>query len=152
MRYSDTGLETPDYSQWGPPTEVQTPLGDIKDSPLGNGNIDSQPSDHEAEEALPDGSPTDRRASEIASIDGLEDERDNVLNEEAGHNALTDAKGDGGRPFVNNVINQHFRMASPERKEKAKSPEPGQPGYRGSMQGLGHYLQAFSIFGASQQS
>jgi len=159
----DGGLETPDYSKWGPPTEVQTPFGDIADLPHRLGiDTDGFELPNKTSEGLTNGSkgapsdigPEDRRASDVASIDGLDDENDSPSNKETTSNdPHTEEKDRGNSPPIIQTASLTSRMASPERKDRTKSPDPqpGQPGYRGSMQGLGHYLQAFSIFGASQQ-
>lgn len=150
-----SGLETPDYSKWGPPTAAQTPFAETVE-------LTNQPSDDDAKlgvlddarqgfrtEVNPDFPPfledETRRPSMIASIDGLDDDPDTESESQAYEE----------RPVLTTRGSHPDSYAArAERKSGIKSPEikPGQPGYRGSMQGLGHYLQAFSIFGTSQQT
>ncbi|KAK4694172.1 hypothetical protein P7C71_g3363, partial [Lecanoromycetidae sp. Uapishka_2] len=84
-----------------------------------------------------------RRVSDI-SIDGVDDssESDTSTDEERTLQSFTErARTPEGRSIL-------------EKKQipKPPDPSPGDAGYRGSMQGLGHYLQAFSIFAAKQEA
>lgn len=144
----DGGLETPDYSKWGPPTEAQTPFTEgakpFEEPTLDDGGRDA------TEQAFKDAVPKtdiispvpqdeERRTSLIPSLDGLDDE-----------------PGDG--PALSSDDDDIFQTDNKEGNRdsdaamKPPDPQPGQPGYRGSMQGLGHYLQAFSIFGTPQKT
>lgn len=150
-----SGLETPDYSKWGPPTAAQTPFAEnveLTNEPsndgAGLGDLDDAGQDLETEvnvEFPPFLEDEARRPSMIASIDGLDDDPD-TESESVVHEERPVLTTRGSHP--------DSYAARAERKSGMKSPEikPGQPGYRGSMQGLGHYLQAFSIFGTSQQT
>lgn len=90
----------------------------------------------------------ERRVSSILSLDGLDDEPDNT----------TSTKPIKPKPLPNDTVDEGVDPASfvarAGRGERMRSPEPkpGEAGFRGSMQGLGHYLQAFSLFGPSQQA
>ena len=90
----------------------------------------------------------ERRVSSILSLDGLDDEPDNA----------TSTKPVAAKPLPNDSMEGGVDPASfvarAGRGERMRSPEPkpGEAGFRGSMQGLGHYLQAFSFFGPSQQA
>ena len=90
----------------------------------------------------------ERRVSSILSLDGLDDEPDNTTSAKPVNAklSLSDTMEGGVDPasFVARA-GRGERMRSPD-------PKPGEAGFRGSMQGLGHYLQAFSIFGPSQQA
>lgn len=177
----DEGLSTPDYSRWGPPTAILTPFaeshenlwtqgfGDEPDDKYGDGleanetdleTEDSQmaasdvatevppisPPNEEAQRTFmlrPKPDPPNRRVSDI-SIDGVDDssDSDGSTDEEKTLQSFTErARTPEGRSIL-------------ERKQipKPPDPSPGDAGYRGSMQGLGHYLQAFSIFGTKQDA
>ena len=90
----------------------------------------------------------ERRVSSILSLDGLDDEPDNTTSTKPvnAKPSLSDDMEGGVDPasFVARA-GRGERMRSPD-------PKPGEAGFRGSMQGLGHYLQAFSLFGPSQQA
>ena len=90
----------------------------------------------------------ERRVSSILSLDGLDDEPDKTTSTEP-VNPKTSPSGtmDGG-------VDPASFVARAGRGERMRSPDPkpGEAGFRGSMQGLGHYLQAFSFFGPSQQA
>jgi len=149
----DSGLRTPDYSKWGQSTAAQAPFVETEEpvkDPSSDGaeldyvnevaqgfstEMDDEPSINLANEA--------RRASMVPSLDGLDDDSD------TGSNFYIHEE----RPILTTQgTNPDSYAARAERKEgmKPPDPQPGQPGYRGSMQNLGHYLQAFSIFGTSQ--
>ena len=150
----DSEMKTPDYSQWGPSSQAQTPLTDAPEplhhlssglekidrfgkeieDPVANSVISSIPSTH-----------GDHRASEIASIDGVEDDTNDELQD--GLDSQVDEQVSGEEEYPNPYTEDTDRM------EKMKPPDHHfeQPGYRGSMQGLGHYLQAFSVFGKQQK-
>ena len=169
----DAGSSTPDYSRWGPPTEQPTSSKEIGERPWDEGYIDEpienilqaspvvkqidemeippatpptpSPKDipsHNTTEYLKPNLPS-RRISDI-SIDGVEDSSDSEVSsdEEKTLQSFTErARTPEGRSIL-------------ERNQVPKPPEltPGEAGYRGSMQGLGHYLQAFSIFGTKQEA
>jgi len=173
----DEGLSTPDYSRWGPPIEPRTPFAEISghawagdlgydpdDTPVG-ADIDtagehSVVADTEiAFDAPPipppknevqarnmlklKPNPPNRRVSDI-SIDGVDDSSDSEgsTDEDKTLQSFTErARTPEGRSIL-------------EKKQIPKPPDPapGDAGYRGSMQGLGHYLQAFSIFGTKQEA
>ena len=90
----------------------------------------------------------ERRVSSILSLDGLDDEPDNTTSTEP-INPKPSPSGtmDGG-------VDPASFVARAGRGERMRSPDPkpGEAGFRGSMQGLGHYLQAFSFLGPSQQA
>lgn len=151
----DDGLETPDYSQWGSPTAGQTPFAETvvpANSSLTDGagikDMDQTAQDPETQledEGLADVDDEEaRRISIVASIDGLDDDSDTESKSPVHERPVLTTQG----------TNPDSYAARAERKQniKAPDPQPGQPGYRGSMQNLGHYLQAFSIFGAPQQT
>ncbi len=149
----DSGLETPDYSKWGHSTAGQTPFMESAEA-MEPDLSDGAELEHVTKAGQGSGIETDyvtsvilqdevRRASMVASIDGLDDDSE------------TDAKSytHEQRPILTTQgTNPDSYAARAERKEGMKPPDlqPGQAGYRGSMQNLGHYLQAFSIFGTSQ--
>lgn len=153
MGSQDSGLETPDYSKWGHPTAAQTPFAESQE-PMTEPSIDGAELEYVKDAAqgirteMDDGSLISiedeaRRTSMVASIDGLDDESDSG-SESYVHEERSVLTTQG--------INPDSYAARAERKEAMRPPDlqPGQPGYRGSMQNLGHYLQAFSIFGTSQ--
>jgi len=173
----DEGLSTPDYLKWGPPTEPRTPFAEVSER-----SWDGGPDDESCDEPVvgeigpkrgkmqfadrnvasdllpirplnektqpvsmlrPKPDPLDRRVSEI-SIDGVDSSSDSdaSTDEETTLQSFTErARTPEGRSIL-------------ERKQilKPPDPKPGDAGYRGSMQGLGHYLQAFSIFGTKQEA
>lgn len=158
-------LETPDYSKWGSPTEEQAPIVNTakcssesggSDDRLDNTDVVRKDVDIMSQGDSQDLDGEKGRASEIASIDGLSDNIDDLPkngSEQNSHGELLREQARSARSSTDTESSPNARTASPERKEPARSldPQPGQPGYRGSMQGLGHYLQAFSMFGASQK-
>ena len=177
----DGGLETPDYSRWGPPTATESSYLD-PDSTITDLETASQPNDNNNDDSSgagdltiadehmqspqlldsdsePDEDDTNdkRRASEIASLDGLDDSFDapDADHEPVPQHTLPTTRH--GNENGNGNVHDH-RPPSPIRI--IPSPDPaaaaagggGGVGNRGSMQGLGHYLQAFSIFGGSGTS
>ncbi|MCJ1452345.1 hypothetical protein MMC28_002688 [Mycoblastus sanguinarius] len=157
----DGGLETPDYSKWGPPTATQTPfldpgiemeLGMATEPPVGKDDSDCpgrvvEDSDTRTDRLRPKLDVEGRRASEIASLDGVADSDNESDEVETSPQIYLAEQGTDGN------------AASPKLMEPLSLPKPPQPldpkanvpGNRGSMQGLGHYLQAFSIFGTPSQ-
>ena len=158
----DGGLETPDYSRWGPPTSDPTSFPDVPEpSYLLRDNDDCAETagvddcrNNETSEHFGDLKSGDWGESDIASIDGLEDDIDTLPTERAVDDRQTTVDDREARSSATEPRGPISPTTSPERKARIISPDPlpNQPGYRGSMQGLGHYLQAFSIFGASQQA
>ncbi len=178
----DAGLEPPEDSQRGPQTEVQGPflaLTDEKDTELLNEAkamevMDSEnkkflPNDElvrELDRLLPTPEPPEeyrglgvndihlkpglgeRRVSSILSLDGLDDEPDITTSTRP-----VDAIPSSSHSSEAGVDPASF-VARAGRGERMRSadPKPGEAGFRGSMQGLGHYLQTFSLFGPSQQA
>ena len=148
----EDGLKTPDYSQWGPATgtEGQFPLMDTVESVQDPTVDDGKPMSSAADEsdAIPGSIEADeeRRVSLIPSLDGLDDD--------LGVHEIPDARGTSVERVDGANGRQEPLGAREEgrRDVKLADSQMGQPGYRGSMQGLGHYLQAFSIFGTSQQT
>ena len=178
----DAGLEPPEDSQRRPQTEVQGPflaLTDEKDTELLNEPkamevMDSEnkkflPNDElvrELDRLLPTPEPPEkyrglevndihlkpglgeRRVSSILSLDGLDDEPD----------ITTSTRPVNAKPSPSHSSEEGIDPASfvarAGRGERMRSadPKPGEAGFRGSMQGLGHYLQTFSLFGPSQQA
>lgn len=177
----DGGLGTPDYSKWGPVTEVETPLAEIgdllasekldgatamdvlgvseetegtgvNDAALklinGDKNLDGKPNLHK------------RHSDSDISIDGIDDSLDNSSlddYDEAHGEASPSREAPPLQPAPDPETNDHSRPSSPSRIINAMRPPDSKsdmagnvPGNRGSMQNLGHYLQAFSIFGAGQ--
>ncbi|MCJ1279076.1 hypothetical protein MMC21_006898 [Puttea exsequens] len=169
------GLSTPDYSNWGPPTysrgssldEIVQSLEDFPDASVkkeASGtevesadsvtdvNTNSTPMPPlsppkdlapEPEMLMPKPQLPDRRVSDI-SLDGIDssssDDSDASDDEKTLQSFTERARTPEGRSMI-------------ERKQTPKPPDPnpGEAGYRGSMQGLGHYLQAFSLFGTKQE-
>ena len=90
----------------------------------------------------------ERRVSSILSLDGLDD----------GPDIATSTRPVQPTPSQSDTVDEGVDPASfvarAGRGERMRSPDPkpGEAGFRGSMQGLGHYLQAFSLFGPSQQA
>lgn len=90
----------------------------------------------------------ERRVSSILSLDGLEDEPDITTSPRPGTvKSSLSHSSEGG-------VDPASFLARAGRGERMRSPDPkpGEAGFRGSMQGLGHYLQTFSLFGSSQQA
>lgn len=173
----DGGLETPDYSKWGPPTEVQTPLADISDlmssieldeaTATDILSVTEKVEDFGIEAAAPnlvdrqndrDGKPDldERHSDSEISLDGIDDSLDSSsLDDEPRRQDSSSREAPSLQPAREEKDSS--RPSSPSRILNAmrppdiKSDIPGNiPGNRGSMQNLGHYLQAFSIFGAGQ--
>ena len=178
----DAGLKTPEDTQVGPPTEVQgrfLALTDEKvteppNEPKALEAMESEskailPSDElvlELDRLLPSPEPPkryrglevndihlkpnfgERRVSSILSLDGLEDESDISTSPRPGN-----VKSSPSHTSEGDVDPASF-VARAGRGEGMRSPDPkpGEAGFRGSMQGLGHYLQTFSLFGPSQQA
>ena len=189
----DEGLETLDYSRWGPPSNVQTSLpdGDKCYSPVlpdelttdqatdagttdmtlkldnYSPNTDAQEKDKNLEpeklllvsaperkytginldKPLPITILEPRRASSFLSLDGLEDDEPAIplaakliIEERSPSTSSEDVHPDS------------YAARSERNKMKPPDPKPGEAGFKGSMQGLGHYLQAFSMFGRPQQA
>ena len=158
----DGGLETPDYSKWGPPTSDPTSLSDAPEPSLQLRNSDGLVEAAEVCDGRNDPSESsgdlgsgDWEERDVASIDGLEEDNMNTSSTERAVDDRQTMVDD--REVRSSATRTHGLVSpttSPERKARIVSPDslPNQPGYRGSMQGLGHYLQAFSIFGTSQQA
>lgn len=175
----DGGLETPDYSKWGPPTEAQTPfaeIGDLMAEDKLDGttatdilSISEKIDDYGLDAATPpipnekahlvhnpnlDNPPSDSDSD--ISLDGIDDSLDNSSldddpraqdppSQEAPPQQPASSPDDFSRP------SSPSRIVNAMRPPEARSDIAGNvPGNRGSMQNLGHYLQAFSIFGAGQ--
>lgn len=148
----DGGFETPDYSKWGPSTEVLTPFaeGTIElalDRPekavTARDSLDAQSKDSNPLLRALDGQ--SRRASEIASLDGVDDSLDSSTLEYESNDEEIPARPESSGVDNASPTKMMFSMSPPDLKGNV-------PGNRGSMQNLGHYLQAFSIFGTSQQT
>ena len=178
----DAGLEPPEDSQGEPQTEVQGPFlaltaEKVTESP--NEPTAIEATDFESKEILPNDElvreldrllPTpeppkkyrglevndvhlkpglgERRVSSILSLDGLDDEPDITTSTRP-----VNAKPPSSDSSEAGVDPASF-VARAGRGERMRSadPKPGEAGFRGSMQGLGHYLQTFSLFGPSQQA
>ena len=183
----DGGLETPDYSKWGPPTEVQTPFAEIGDLMAsnelddatamdvldvsnededngvnaaartlfereGNGSLDSKPQ------------PDEHHSDSEISLDGIDDSLDSssLDDDVEPQHGETSPSREGPPPPLKpspEDAKDSSRPSSPSRILNAMRPPDSKPeiagnvpGNRGSMQNLGHYLQAFSIFGGAAQS
>ena len=178
----DAGLETPEDSSVGVQKEVQGPSiavteEEVTDPPyepkameaLDFGIKEILPNDdlvRELDRLLPSPEPPEkykglevnnihlrpgigeRRVSSILSLDGLDDEPDSTTSTEpVKPKPLPNDSMEGG-------VDPASFVARAGRGERMRSPDPkpGEAGFRGSMQGLGHYLQAFSLFGPSQQA
>lgn len=173
----DGGLETPDYSKWGPPTEVQTPFAEIGDlvasdeldgatakdilaDPEKNEDygVDAAASDLVDREASLDrkSNLSRRRSDSEISLDGIDDSLDASSLDDEPHRQDSPSP----RPPPLRPPSQEKDLSRPSspsrilnamRPPDTKSDMPGNvPGNRGSMQNLGHYLQAFSLFGSGQ--
>lgn len=176
----DGGLETPDYSKWGPATEIQTPLAEIGDL-LASDELDGTTAmdvlgvSEETEgigvknaalnlingDGNLDGKPNlkNRHSDSDISLDGIDDSLDNSSldddepHREASHSREAPPLQPAPEPEANDLSrpSSPSRIINAMRPPDAKSDMAGNvPGNRGSMQNLGHYLQAFSIFGAGQ--
>ena len=156
----DSNLETPDDSLLSPHENISALSIDlIEQSQEPERQIDSSLTMEEAgtvpeketEKMSSSFNLRDQKEMETASLDGLSDGDEEL----ARTWKAADADQSGEETLSSNESESRSTTltASPERKELTKSPilQPGQPGYRGSMQGFGHYLQAFSIFGLSQK-
>ena len=178
----DAGLEAPEDSQEGSQTEVQEqilPLTDEKvteppNEPKAMEAMDSESKIitandelvRELDRLLPSPQPSEkyrglevndvhlkpglgeRRVSSILSLDGLDDEPDSTTSTRPEYRKTlpshSSEEGVDPASFVARA-GRGERMRSPD-------PKPGEAGFRGSIQGLGHYLQTFSLFGPSQQA
>ena len=165
----DGGLETPDYSRWGPSTEVQTPFAEIGDL-MASDELDGatamdvldvlkKDEDYGIDAVAPDlldgegnidgkSNLDERHSDSEISLDGIDDSLDSSSlddDEPAPPIQPPSEQKDSSRP------SSPSRIVNAMRPPDAKSEIAGNvPGNRGSMQNLGHYLQAFSIFGAGQ--
>ena len=178
----DADWKTPGNIQSGPQTEVQGPFLALTDEkvtepPYGPKALEAMnseskailPSDElvrELDRLLPSPEPPgiyrglevndihlkpnlgERRVSSILSLDGLEDEPDISTSPRPGN-----VKPSPSHTSEGDVDPASF-VARAGRGEgmRPPDPKPGETGFRGSMQGLGHYLQTFSLFGPSQQA
>ena len=88
----------------------------------------------------------ERRVSSILSLDGLDDDFDPPPLSRPNSTTSSPCNPSEG------AVDPASFVARAERGERIRSPDPkpGEVGFRGSMQGLGHYLQTFSLFGSSQ--
>ena len=171
---SDGGFKTPDYSKWGPLTEPQTPSAEIGDLAASDGcdgvtatnflNVSVKNAEQSVNAALADlldvkgdldGKPNldESRSDTEISIDGIDDSLDSSsLDDEP---LQQDSPSRNAPPLRSPLEGKDFsRPTSPSRILNAMRPPDTKPeiagnvpGNRGSMQNLGHYLQAFSIFG-----
>ena len=187
----DGGLETPDYSKWGPPTEVQTPfaeIGDLMASDELDGtmamdilDVSEKSGDYGVDAAISDlvneNRNLDRKAPNLneqghsdsdISIDGIDDSPHNSSLEDDDDDDDDEADRQQGSPSQEappplqsptDETDHLSRPSSPSKILNAMRPPDSRsdvagnvPGNRGSMQNLGHYLQAFSIFGGAGQS
>lgn len=122
----DGGLSTPDFSKWGPSTEAQTPLF----PPL------AEEANSPAEEAPLEPTDYEDEGNETASLDGV--------------------SSHAPSPAPVPVPSEEGEAAMPPPARPPPEPSDSEedvgvalttPGNRSSMQNLGHYLQAFGIFG-----
>lgn len=173
----DGGLETPDYSKWGPIMEVQTPfaeIGDLMASDELDGatamdilDVSEKTEGCGVDTAAPDlldgdvnldrkSNLDERRSDSDISLDGIDDSLESSSVDEEPHRQ--DPPSPEAPPLQSpSEAKDPSRPSSPSRILNAmRPPDPKSdiagnvPGNRGSMQNLGHYLQAFSIFGAGQ--
>ena len=173
----DGGLETPDYSKWGPPTEIQTPFAEIGDLMVSDeldeatamGILDASGKNedygidtavsflaNEEEDFEGKAKLDERRSDSEISLDGIDDNLENSsLGSEPPGRDSPSRKDPPLQPAREET--DFSRPSSPSRILNAMRPSDNKsdiagnvPGNRGSMQNLGHYLQAFSIFGAGQ--
>ncbi len=173
----DEGLETPDYSKWGPSTEAQTPSAEIGpvmalekldgatqmdvldvSEEYEDYGIDAAAPDLLDDVKKPDRKPDldDRHSNSDISLDGIDDSPDSSsLDDEPPHQTSPSRAAPPLQPAPEET--DFSRPSSPSRIVNAMKPPDTKseiagnfPGNRGSMQNLGHYLQAFSIFGAGQ--
>ncbi|KAL2038291.1 hypothetical protein N7G274_008940 [Stereocaulon virgatum] len=88
-----------------------------------------------------------RRATSFLSLDGLDD--DETIAAPPAKPTIVERI-----PSVSSedLHPDSYAARSERNKMKSPDPKPGEAGFRGSMQGLGHYLQAFSMFGRPQQA
>ena len=179
---SDAGLEPPEDSRGGPQTEVQGPFLTLTDEkimkpsnePKPMAAMDSESNTvqandelvRELDRLLPAPEPPgryrglevndvhlkpglgERRVSSVLSLDGLDDDPDiTTSTRPANANPSPSHSSEG-------AVDPASFVARAGRGERTRStdPKPGEAGFRGSMQGLGHYLQTFSLFGPSQQA
>ncbi|KAM0799472.1 hypothetical protein BDR22DRAFT_855484 [Usnea florida] len=186
----DGGLETPDYSKWGPPTEVQTPFAEIGDLMASDeldgttamdilhvtGKNEGDGIDAAISDLVNENRNLDRHAPSLIkqrhshsdiSIDGIDDSNDNSSLDDDDYPEDEPPQHQGSPshqapPPLQPPIQEPNDLSRPSSPSKilnamrppdAKSDAPGNvPGNRGSMQNLGHYLQAFSLFGGVGQS
>ena len=176
----DGGLETPDYSKWGPPTEVQTPFAEISDliasdeldgaTAMDVLDISEEIEDHGIKAAAsdlldqagnldPKPISLDAHSDSEISLDGMDDSLDSSSLDDDPQQRDASPSREAFPPLQPSPEEEKdfSRPSSPSRILNAMRPPdskpdvPGNvPGNRGSMQNLGHYLQAFSIFGAGQ--
>lgn len=177
----DGGLETPDYLKWGPPTEVQTPFAEIGDLMASNEltgatakdilDVAERNEDYGVEAAARalvdrgenlDGESNldEGRSDGEISLDGIDDSLDSSsLEDEPQRHDSPPQETPPPQPSLEDKEKDFSRPSSPSRILNAMRPPDTKsdmagniPGNRGSMQNLGHYLQAFSIFGGAGQS
>lgn len=177
----DGGLETPDYLKWGPPTEVQTPFAEIGDLMASNEltgatakdilDVAERNEDYGVEAAARalvdrgenlDGESNldEGRSDGEISLDGIDDSLDSSsLEDEPQRHDSPPQETPPLQPSLEDKEKDFSRPSSPSRILNAMRPPDTKsdmagniPGNRGSMQNLGHYLQAFSIFGGAGQS
>ena len=88
-----------------------------------------------------------RRATSFLSLDGLDD--DETIAAPPTKPTMVERI-----PSVSSedLHPDSYAARSERNKMKPPDPKPGEAGFRGSMQGLGHYLQVFSMFGRPQQA
>ena len=178
----DAGLEAPEDSQEAPQTEVQGPFLALTDEKVPEPPNEPKAMEatkfesktilandelvRELDRLLPSPEPSEkyrglefndihlkpgigeRRVSSILSLDGLDDEPDTTTSTRPENSIpLPSHSSEGG-------VDPASFVARAGRGERMRSPDPkpGEAGFRGSMQGLGHYLQTFSLFGPSQQA
>ena len=165
----DGGLETPDYSKWGPP-DVQTPFAEVGDfmaskDPDGTtamGILDTEDKngdygvDASASEPIIDPDKRHSDSDSEISLDGIDDSLDSSSIDDESHPQDTPLR-EAPPPQLPSEEKDFSRPSSPSRILNAMRPPDAKseiagnvPGNRGSMQNLGHYLQAFSIFGTGQ--
>lgn len=126
MASLDGGLSTPDISKWGPPTEAQTPLFPplAAEANCPAEDAPAELTDHDEEEG-----------NETASLDGVS----------------SHAPSPAPVPVPSEEGEEAMPPPARPPPEPSDSEDVGKalttPGNRSSMQNLGHYLQAFGIFG-----
>lgn len=148
----DGGLETPDYSTWGSPTEVQTPWLDLRTQKdialLGNPLSSQEYLDSEdfrrTLDAIENPDATQDAPGYDTSLDEVDKERDKNHPPTVASEIVSEDDADAGT--------KDNSMRPPPSRSKDTSTIPGNtPGTRSSLsQNLGSYLQSFSIFGTGQ--